>query len=67
MQMIHVRAVGDLRVTLMDDAGQLVPSRSVARDAVTHEALVDGAAVPAHAHYLRAISRGELEIVKEAL
>ena len=62
--MLRVRAVGDALVMRLDDQGRAVPNRSVARDA-TGRPLADGEIVPRFPEYLRAIRRGELELVSD--
>lgn len=64
--LLHVEAVGDARVSLIDQrSGAVVMGRYVARAKKTHAPLPEGERVPDHHHYRRAIARGELALVEE--
>lgn len=58
---IHVRACGTARLPIPGMQG-----RYVARAPKTHEPLAEGAHVPADGYHLRAIERGDIEMMPPA-
>lgn len=62
---LHVRAVGDLRVSLVAPDGALLRGRYAGR-APDGSPLPDGERLPACAHYANALRRGELDLFTSA-